>query len=119
MLTASCMISMIAAVLTAAAIAYRRRDHALFAVLLAGLAVGNVVALYLDARFALLDGGPFVGAARVAFHFDEALEVGGSAALGGMAVWYFARRRWFALLAAPAWVLVLAFLVTSYPALRG
>jgi hypothetical protein len=76
----------------------------------------------LDVSFNLLrplGSPPFTGAARVAFHIDEAIGISTLAAMAITAILLFLRRRWLALLPGLAWAGAVAYLSTHYPEVRG
>lgn len=115
-------LALLAAAITAAWLAVRRREHRPFAALLMLVAVGNTFRGWLGPRFGLIRPPglpPFEGVQRIAFHVDQAIELSGSAAMIAVAVLLFARRRWLAALPGLAWLVLCAVCVSSYPELRG
>jgi hypothetical protein len=112
----------IGAAVAALFLARRREDHRPFAVFFVGTTAANLLRFLRHETFAPirpLGSPPFVGAARVAFHMDEALFLAWPAAFAALAIWLFAQRRALALLPAFAWVVAVAYLATHYPAVRG
>lgn len=115
-------IALISATVSAVALARLRADHRIFAALFSWFTAANVIRVALAKSFDLvrpLGSPPFVGAARVAFHIDQAIELSWPAGLAGVAILLFAQRRWLALFPALAWAGAVAYLATHYPAIRG
>jgi hypothetical protein len=115
-------IALLLAAASAVALARRRADHRPFAAFLVWLVIVNTVRALLSERFGLirpLGSPPFTGAARAAFHVDEAGELSSAAAFAALTILLFARRRWLSLLPAIAWLGAFAYLVTHYPEVRG
>jgi hypothetical protein len=76
----------------------------------------------IDSRFGLirpLGSPPFTGAARVAFHVDEAIELSWAAGLAALAIIVFAGRRFAGVAIGLLWVATVAYLATHYPEIRG
>lgn len=76
----------------------------------------------LSARFGLIRPPglpPFTGAARMAFHADQAGELASGAAFAALMIWLFSGRRALALLPGIAWVTAVGYLATHYPEIRG
>lgn len=103
-------------------LARRRVDHRPFAVFFVATTAANFLRFIRHEAFAPIrpiGSPPFVGAARVAFHIDQALFLAWPAAFAALAIWLFAKRRALALLPMLAWVVAVAYLATHYPAVRG
>jgi hypothetical protein len=64
-----------------------------------------------------LAGAPFTGWTRAAFHVESALFVGWMAGIAALAVWIFARRRPWSVLA--VYVVAVSVLAAGYPTFRG
>jgi hypothetical protein len=120
-LWAACL-TLLSAVVAAVMLTRVRRDHRVFAVFLAWLASVDALRAALDMSFGLvrpLGSPPFTGAARVAFHVDEAIGLSAPTAMAITAIMLFVRRPWLSLLPGLAWVGAVAYLATHYPAIRG
>jgi hypothetical protein len=110
------------AAVSAVVLARRRTDHRPFAAFLVLLALINTTRAVLSARFELIRPPglpPFTGAARAAFHVDQAGELASVAAFAALMIWLFSKRRSPALLPAIVWVAAVAYLATHYPEIRG
>lgn len=114
----------LSALITALAwfVTHRRSDHRPIALLLTLGLVSDVIRrqLYIHAigpGYVVAAGGPLTGAARVAFHVEQALFLAWPAGLTAAALTIFLRRRpW---LVAVVWSLAVAALAVSYPGTRG
>jgi hypothetical protein len=116
------LLTLLSAAVAAVLLARVRRDHHVLAISLVWVASVSALRVVLDVSFGLLrplGSPPFVGAARVAFHIDEAIGLSLPTALAITAIVLFARRRWLALLPGLAWAGAVAYLATHYPAIRG
>jgi hypothetical protein len=103
---------------SAVALARRRPDHRPFAAFLVSLLLINTMRAVLSARFGLIRPPglpPFTGAARMAFHADQAGELASAAAFAAVMIWLFSGRRALVLLPGIAWVAAVAYLATHYP----
>jgi hypothetical protein len=112
----------IGAAVPAVLLARRRADHRPFAIFFAGTTAANLLRFLKHETIAPirpLGSPPFVGAARVAFHMDEALFLAWPASCAALAIWLFARPRALVFFPALAWVVAIAYLATHYPAVRG
>jgi hypothetical protein len=115
-------IALLGAALSAVALARRRADHWPVAAFLVWLVGVDVLRATLILRFDLvrpLGAPPLEGAARLAFHADQAIELSWAAGIAAIAILSFSRRSWPALLVALAWAGTVAYLATHYPAIRG
>ncbi|MGK4002813.1 hypothetical protein WMF31_09335 [Sorangium sp. So ce1036] len=103
-------------------VARHQREHRPIAWLLAyGLgsdAVRELIgAQVLRPARAELEGAPFTGWVRAAFHFESAMFVGWMAGVAALAVWIFGRRRPWGVLA--VYLVAVAILAAGYPTFRG
>jgi len=115
-------LALLLATVSAVALARRRADHWPFASLLVSLLLINTTRAVLSAHFGLirpLGSPPFTGAARVAFHVDQAGELASAAAFAALVIWLFSKRRSLAVIPGIAWVAAVAYLATHYPEIRG
>jgi hypothetical protein len=108
--------------IAAGLLAWRRRDHRPFAVWSVGtttatIARGIMATTILPVR--PLSAPPFTGAARIAFHVDEALFLASAVSLSVAAIVLCVERRALAWLPTLAWVVAVAYLATHYPEIRG
>ena len=102
--------------------ARRRTDHHPFAIFMVWIPLAETVRAALAAGFGLLrplGSPPFSGAARIAFHIDEALFLSSSTGLAAIVIVLFAARLWRAVLPIVAWAGLVAYLATHYPEVRG
>jgi hypothetical protein len=116
------LLTLLSAAVAAVLLARVRRDHRVFAVALVWIVSVSALRLGLDVSFGLirpLGSPPLTGAARVAFHIDEAIGLSAPTTLAITAIVLFARRRWLALLPGLAWAGAMAYLATHYPEIRG
>jgi len=122
MLLWAARITLLLAAISAVVLARRRVDHRTFAAFVAWVASADVLRWVLSKSFGLLRPPglpPFVGAARAAFHVDQAIELSWSAGLATLAIIVFSRRRWVAALIGLVWAGAIAYLATHYPEVRG
>jgi hypothetical protein len=122
MLLWAARITLLLAVISAVVLARRRVDHRAFAAFIAWVAGANALRWALAKSFGLLRPPglpPFVGAARAAFHVDQAIELSWSAGLAALVIVVFSRRRWFVALIGLVWTGAVAYLATHYPEVRG
>lgn len=115
-------LTQIAAAVSAVLLARRRADHRPFAVFLLVVTAANLARAVLASVYPLLrplDMPPLEGAARVAFHAEQALFTTWPAGIAAVSIALFARRRWLALLPGFAWIGLVAYLATHYPTVRG
>jgi uncharacterized membrane protein len=90
-------LALLAAAVSAVALARFRADHRPFAAFLAWIALSDALRAVLAMRFGLirpLGSPPFTGFARIAFHIDEAIGLSGPAALAITTILLFVRRRY-------------------------
>jgi hypothetical protein len=124
MILLAARLALLSAAVAALLLARRRADHLPFAALLTWGAIVDGVRVALDGIFGLLrplGSPPFTGAARVAFHVDEAISLSTTAATVIVAILLFSQRRWMAALPGVAWIGAVAYLSALYPdpAVRG
>jgi len=112
--------ALIGATATAVALAWRRVDHRSFAVFLTVIAAASLIRSVLPtiAPIRPLESPPFTGAARLAFHADQALFLTWPAGLTALAILLFAGRRPFPMIAL-LWAGAVAYLIARYPTIRG
>ena len=122
MLLWAARLALLAAAVSAVALARFRADHRPFAAFLAWITLANALRAVLAVSFGLirpLDSPPFTGFAHIAFHIDEAIGLSGPAALAITTILLFVRRRYLAILPAIVWLGGVAYVSINYPALRG
>lgn len=100
-----------------------RRDHRPLALFLTWFIIATAARAVLASRFGLirpLGSPPFTGAARLAFHVDQAIELSWSAGLAAMAMTVFGAGRRSALpVVGLLWGALVAYLAINYPEIRG
>lgn len=111
-------VSLYGSAVSAVILGRRRADHRAFAAFLLLMAAKSIARAFLAAPVRSLDAPPFTGAARLSFHLEEALFLAWPAGVAAVALWYFAGPRWSAV-PALIWALVVGYLATHYPAVRG
>lgn len=104
---------LLAAAVTAVRVEIRRGAYAPAAILLFGLAVGDVARQVIDAQ---IGEGPFYGWRRAAWFLDQGLLLADPLGCAAAAAWIFWRRA----LPMPitAWVIAVASVVVRYPEVR-
>src|SRR5262249_10123940 len=115
-------VALVVGAVFAVAFARRRTDHRPFAIFMVWIPLAEIGRAALAAGFGLirpLGSPPFSGAARIAFHIDEALFLSSSAGLAATVIVLFTPRPWRALLPIVAWAGLVAYLATHYPEVRG
>lgn len=113
---------LLAAAISAVLLARRRPDHLPFAIFLFVVAVATAIRDRLAALYPLLrplGSPPLEGAARVALHMDQALFLTWAGGIATTSIVLFAERRRLAILPGIAWIGLVAYLATHYPAVRG
>ena len=122
MLLWAARITLVLAAASAMVLARRRADHRHFAIFLAWFVCVEVLRSALGQSFNLVRPPglpPFIGAARVAFHIDQAMELSWDAGLAAVAIIVFPRQRWRVVIVALVWASMVAYLATHYPEVRG
>lgn len=115
-------LALLGAAMSAVILARRRADHWPIAIFFAWFMGVTVTRGALDAGFGLLrpvESPPFTGAARIAFHLDQGMELSWAAGLAAVAILAFSRQRWPVALVALLWAGAVAYLATHYPEIRG
>jgi len=103
-------------------VARKRRDHRPLTLFLVWFVVMTALRAVLASRFGLLrpvGSPPFTGAARMAFHVDQAIELSWSVGLAALTIVVFAGRRLIATAIGLLWVGAVAYLAINYPEIRG
>ena len=115
-------LALLAAAVSAVALSWRRSDHRPLAAFFGWFVGVEILRSVLNQRFGLirpLGSPPFTGAARIAFHADQAIELSWSAGLAIMVLLAFQQRRWPTVLVTLSWAGAVAYLATHYPEIRG
>lgn len=114
--------SLFAAAMSAAALAWRRADHRPLATFFGWLVWVEILRSVLNQHFRLirpLGSPPFTGSTLVASHVNHAIELSWSAGLAIVVLLAFQHRRWLAVLVILSWAGAVVYLVTHYPEIRG
>jgi membrane-associated HD superfamily phosphohydrolase len=115
-------LALLAAAISAVALAWRRADHRTLAAFFGWLVGIEILRSVLNQRYGLirpLGSPPFTGAACVATHVNQAIELSWSAGIAIVVLLAFQQRRWLAALVILSWAGAVAYLATHYPEIRG